>query len=179
MCSVLSVLNAEGIPCACECDIYGALSMYLGQLLTGSPAFFGDPVALNEEDNTLTFWHCGMASCNLARTDTGAAVGVHPNRKIGPTMEFGLKPAEQVTLLRVGRDKDGSFRLFVAKGRALDRPKQYLGTSVVVETEPDVKDMVSFLLENGYEPHYAVIYGDAAESLEMLGRMLNIKVDRL
>ncbi len=179
VCSVLSVLNAEGIPCACECDIYGALSMYLGQLLTGSPAFFGDPVALNEEDNTLTFWHCGMASCNLARTDTGAAVGVHPNRKIGPTMEFGLKPAQHVTLLRVGRDKDGSFRLFVAKGRALDRPKQYLGTSVVVETEPDVKDMVSFLLENGYEPHYAVIYGDAAESLEMLGRMLNIKVDRL
>ncbi len=179
VCSVLSLLNAEGIPSACECDIYGALSMYLGQQFTGNASFFGDPVAVDEEENTLTFWHCGMAACNLAREDTGAAIGVHPNRKIGPTMEFGCKPAEQVTLLRVGRDADGSFRFFIAEGEALDRPKQYLGASVVVRTRTSSMDMVRFLIQKGYEPHYVVIYGDAADGLEMLARMLGLKVDRL
>ena len=179
VCSVLSLLNAEGIPSACECDIYGALSMYLGQLFTGQSSFFGDPVALDEQESTLTFWHCGMASCSLAREDQGPAIGVHPNRKIGPTMEFGLKPAEKVTLFRVGRDKDGSFRFFLAQGKALDRPRQYLGTSVVVQTETPVRRLVDFLIANGYEPHYAVIYGDAADGLEMLGKMLGLKVDRL
>ena len=179
VCSVLSLLNAEGIPATCECDVYGALSMYLGQQFTGSASFFGDPVAINEDESTLTFWHCGMASCSLAREETGAAVGVHPNRKIGPTMEFGCKPAEKITIFRVGRDKDGSFRFFIAKGEALDRPKQYLGTSVVVRTQSHVMDMVRFLIMKGYEPHFAVIYGDAADGLEMLAHMLGIKVDRL
>ena len=179
VCGVLSLLNAEGIPSACECDIYGALSMYLGQAFTGAASFFGDPVAIDEENNTLTFWHCGMASCSLAREETGAAIGVHPNRKIGPTMEFGCKPAEKVTILRVGRDSDGSFRFFIAEGEALDLPKQYLGTSVVVRTQTKVEDMVRFLIGHGYEPHYAVIYGDAADGLEMLAHMLGLKVDRL
>ena len=155
------------------------MSMYLGQQFTGNASFFGDPVAVDEEENTLTFWHCGMAACNLAREDTGAAIGVHPNRKIGPTMEFGCKPAEQVTLLRVGRDADGSFRFFIAEGEALDRPKQYLGASVVVRTRTSSMDMVRFLIQKGYEPHYVVIYGDAADGLEMLARMLGLKVDRL
>ena len=179
VCGVLSLLNAEGVPAACECDVYGALSMYLGQQLTGAAAFFGDPVAIDEQENTLTFWHCGMAACSLAKEDTGAAIGVHPNRKIGPTMEFGCRPAPKVTILRVGRDKDGSFRFFIAEGEALDRPKQYLGTSVVVRTQTRVQDLVRFLIMEGYEPHYAVIYGDAADGLEMLAQMLGLKVDRL
>ncbi len=153
--------------------------MYLGQAFTGAASFFGDPVAIDEGNNTLTFWHCGMASCSLAREETGAAIGVHPNRKIGPTMEFGCKAADKVTLLRVGRDSDGSFRFFIAEGEALDLPKQYLGTSVVVRTKTRVEDMVRFLIDNGYEPHYAVIYGDAADGLEMLAHMLGLKVDRL
>lgn len=47
-----------------------------------------------EKEGTVTFWHCGMAACNLARKDTGAQVGVHPNRKIGPVMDFGCEACE-------------------------------------------------------------------------------------
>ena len=38
-----------------------------------------------------------MAACTLARKDTGAQVGVHPNRKIGPVMDFGCQACDQVT----------------------------------------------------------------------------------
>ena len=46
----------------------------------------------------------------LKREDTGATIGVHPNRKIGPVMDFGCKAADKVTVFRVGQKADGSFR---------------------------------------------------------------------
>ncbi|MBQ4244778.1 MAG: fucose isomerase, partial [Clostridia bacterium] len=76
VCSVLGILNDLGVASACEADSYGALSMYICSYLTGKSAFFGDPVAVDEKENTITFWHCGMAPCSLARKDTGACAGV-------------------------------------------------------------------------------------------------------
>ena len=129
------MLNDLGIAASCEADTYGALSMYMGMQLTGAAVFFGDPVSLDEEENTITFWHCGTAACSMAREDTGATIGVHPNRKIGPVMDFGCKPADNVTVFRVGQKADGTFRFFLTTGKALDKPKQFCGTSVVVQTE--------------------------------------------
>ena len=48
VCTVLSLLNDEGIASACEADIYGALSMWIGMNLSDAPVFFGDPVSLDE-----------------------------------------------------------------------------------------------------------------------------------
>jgi len=72
VCAVLAMLNDEGVAAACETDAYGALSMALGMYGTGKPVFFGDPVSLDEKENTISFWHCGTAACSLAREDTGA-----------------------------------------------------------------------------------------------------------
>ena len=178
VCAVLSIMNDLGVASACEADAYGALSMYMGAHLTGNSSFFGDPVSLDEEENTITFWHCGMAACSLTREDTGAACGEHCNRHIGPTMEFGCKAAEKVTIFRVGKAPDGRFRFLIASGQALDREKQFYGTSVVVKTDACAKDMVRSSIEAGFEPHFAVIYGDAADPLEVLGRFLDIEVVR-
>ncbi len=178
VCAVLAVLNDAGVAASCEADAYGALSMYVGMRLTGEPSFFGDPVSMDEKENTITFWHCGTAACSLAREDTGAEVGVHCNRGIGPTLEFGCKEAEQVTIFRIGKDARGEFRFFIASGKALDRPKQFYGTSVVVQTEACAEEIVYRTVEDGWEPHYAVIYGDVAEELEALAHMLSMEVLR-
>jgi len=176
VCGVLGMLNEDKIAAACEADAYGALSMYLGQQFTGSPTYFGDPVSLDEEENTITFWHCGTGACSLARKDTGALTGVHPNRKIGPTMEFGLKPSKEATIFRVGRKSDGTFRFLLLKGEILDKPKQFFGTSLVVEVEQEVKPLITKLVKEGWEPHYAILYGDVVEELEILAEMLNIEI---
>lgn len=178
VCTVLSLLNANGIPSSCEADVYGALSMYIGSQLTGGPTFFGDPVSMDETEGTITLWHCGMAACNLAREDTGAAVGVHPNRKIGPVMDFGCKACGGVTVFRVGRKPDGSFRFFIAEGEALDKPKQFCGTSIVVKTERSAKDVVHASVKDGWEPHFVVIYAKVANDLEKLGRMYGAEICR-
>lgn len=178
VCSVLSLLNASGISASCESDVYGALSMYIGSQLTGKAAFFGDPVSMDEKEGTITYWHCGMAACSLARKDTGAQVGVHPNRKIGPTMDFGCEACDHVTVFRVGRKTDGTFRFFIAQGEALDKPKQFCGTSVVVKTEKKAKDVVYGSVKEGWEPHFVVIYGDVASELEKLAHMTGAEICR-
>lgn len=176
ICTVLAMLNDLGVAAACEADTYGALSMYIGQQLTNKPTFFGDPVSLDEKENTITFWHCGTAACSLAREDTGAQIGVHCNRKIGPTLEFGCKAAKDVTVFRIGKKADGKFRMFICKGEALDKPKQFNGTSVVIKTVNDAETIVKSSVKAGFEPHFAVAYGDIKTELTALCEMLSIEV---
>lgn len=178
VCAVLSIMNDLGVSSACEADTYGALSMYMAQYLTGKCVFFGDPVSINEKENSMTFWHCGMAPCSLARNDTGPCAGLHCNRKIGPTLEFGCKPEEKVTIFRVGKKADGSFRFFISSGEALDKPQQYFGTSVVVKTKSDISDLVNKAVKGGWEPHFAVAMGDISNELEIFADMLDIEVEK-
>ena len=150
--------------------------MYMGMYLTKKPVFFGDPVSMNEEENTVTFWHCGTAACSLAREDTGACVGEHCNRHIGPTMEFGCKPEKEVTIFRVGKNPEGEFEFFLSRGEALDKPKQFFGTSVVVRTETNAEELVYSSVQDAWEPHFVVVYGDVYEELSILGHMLGLEV---
>jgi L-fucose isomerase-like protein len=144
--------------------------------LASQPVFFGDPVSLDEGENTITCWHCGAAACSLARRDTGAVVGVHPNRKIGPAMDFGCEAFPEATVFRVGREPDGSFRFFIAEGEALDKPKQFTGTSLVIRTDADVRYLVEESVREGFEPHFAVMKGRHAETLRILAGMYGFAV---
>ncbi|GAA0179007.1 L-fucose/L-arabinose isomerase family protein [Clostridium sediminicola] len=176
VCAVLGMLNDINIAASCESDLFGAISMYIGIELSGGPTFFGDPVSLDEKDNTVTFWHCGTAACSLARQDIGCEIGVHPNRKVGPTMEFGCKPADEITIFRIGRKPDGQFRFFISTGEALDVPKQFCGTSLVIKTDSDAGELVNRSVKDGWEPHFVVIYANVAEELEILGKLLDMEV---
>ena len=178
VCAVLAMLNDLGVPASCEADTYGALSMYIGMLLSDKPVFFGDPVSLDEIENTITYWHCGTAACSLAREDSGAQVGVHCNRKIGPTLDFGCRPCDNITVFRIGKKADGTFRFFVMEGSALDKPKQFTGTSVVVAPKGDARTIVEESVMAGFEPHFCVVYGNCATELIMIAKMLGIEVCR-
>lgn len=171
--STLSHLTEEGVVSANESDIHGSISMYILQELGRGAPYLGDMVHLNEDNNSVTFWHDGSGAYSLANPKTGARPGVHPNRKLGLTMEFGLKPG-QVTIARLSKVSD-EYRLFIMKGRALDTPQQFAGTSVEVELENDATDTIYRLMDEGLEPHYAIVYGDVADQLVDLGNRLGIE----
>lgn len=175
VCAVLSMLNDNKIPSSCETDIGGAISMFIGSNLTDAATYFGDPVAIDEECDSIVYWHCGAGASSLADKKEGAKLGVHPNRKIGPTMEFGLKGGP-VTVLRLGKDKDG-FRMFLLKGEALDEPQKFFGTSVTVRPQGGqaAKRVAEFIMD-GWEPHFVVAYGDIAEQVKTMCSMLKIGV---
>ena len=153
VCAVLGMLNDNQIAASCEADAYGALSMLIGMKLSKESVFFGDPVSLDKEENTVTFWHCGTAACSLAHPRQGTQIGVHPNRKIGPTMEFGCKPSEEATVFRVGRKPDGGIRFFISSGEILDKEQQFLGTSLVFKSQSSAIELVSKSVSDGWEPH--------------------------
>lgn len=174
VCAVLSLLNDEGVVSSCESDIYGALSLFVAKQLTNKSSFFGDPVHMDEKAGTITYWHCGMAAPSLAQNGC-ACIGVHPNRKIGPVMDFACSAEEEVTVFRVGRKPDGTFRLFAAQGSALDVPKQFSGTSVVVKTCSDARAIVEQSVVAGWEPHFVVAYGNILEALAMFAKIMGIE----
>ncbi|WP_082235510.1 sulfoquinovose isomerase [Halobacillus massiliensis] len=173
-CSTLSQFTEDGIVSSCESDIHGSVSMFILQQLSGGNApYLGDMVHVNEASNSVVFWHCGAGAYSLAHPDQGARPGVHPNRKLGFTMEFGLKPG-QVTMFRVGYTPEG-YRLLIMRGNALDTPQRFNGTSVEVELETDINDTLYSLMEEGFEPHYALVYEDVADELIELGRQLGLE----
>ncbi|WP_282928748.1 hypothetical protein [Anaerococcus sp. Marseille-Q7828] len=172
VCGILSVLNDQLIAAACEGDVYGALSMFIGNKLSDKQLFFGDPVHIDNEENLIYFWHCGMGACSLAANDNN--VGVHPNRKMGPTMEFVSKPSPEATIFRVGRTSDGEFRFFISKGSVIEKEKPFLGTSSIVKLESPIKSWIEESVNDGREPHFTVIYKDVVEELKILSKLLGI-----
>lgn len=173
-CSTLSQFTEEGIVASCESDIHGSISMFILHHISGGKApYLGDLVHVNEASNSAVFWHCGAGAYSLAHPRTGARAGVHPNRKVGFTLEFGLKPGK-VTIFRLGYTPEG-YRLLVMRGEALDTPQRFDGTSVEVKLETDVSRTLHELMALGFEPHYALVHGDVANELVELGTYLGIE----
>lgn len=176
VCAILSMLNDNGIPSSCEADLGGVISMFIASEFTNSAVYFGDPVAVDETCDGIVFWHCGAGASCLSRKKEGAGIGVHPNRKIGPTMEFGLKQGT-VTVIRLGKDKQG-FRMFAMSGEALDEPRKFCGTSVVVRPEGGGSAArVSEMVKDGWEPHFVVAYGDIRKELKLFCDYLGIELN--
>ena len=174
VCTAISFLTEQGVVSACEADIGGAISMYIAKAFSGSAPYFGDPVSLDEVKNTIIYWHCGAGACSLARADKGAVAGVHPNRKMGVTMEFGLKEG-RVTVLRLGKGPNG-YRMFLMGGEALDEPQKFLGTSVEIRPDHSAQKMVTDSVEQGWEAHFVVAYGDIRPQVRALCKWMDIQV---
>lgn len=173
-CGVFSQLTDEGFPTACEADIHGSLSMYILQELThGTAAYLGDIVNFIPEDNEIVMWHCGFAPYSLANPKTGATPGVHPNRKIGLAMDFGLKPGK-ATLFRVSYTPEG-YRFIVTSGEVQDKANAYQGTSAHIKLDPKVNDFLDQAITEGYEPHFALAYGDVTKQIKEMGRILGLE----
>lgn len=172
--AVWSQLSDQKLPTAMECDIHGALSMYILQQMTTTQAatFLGDFSNMDPEDNTVTTWH-DYGAYSLANPRYGVEASVHPNRKVPVSPQAVLKPGE-VTMLRVHYDIDG-YQLIIANGKVLDTKAQFNGFSGKVQMKAPVENLIDDFVENGYESHFALVYGNYASELSSLAKMLGIK----
>ena len=90
--------------------------------------------------------------------------------------EFGCKPSDKATIFRIGKDKYNEFRIFICKGKILDKPKQFIGTSLVIRTDADSRALVEESVAAGFEPHFAVIHGRFGGVLKALAGLYGFKV---
>ena len=59
-CLALAILNAEGIPAACEGDQKSLVSMAVLQTLTGQSGFMANPSCMDPETGEIIFAHCTL-----------------------------------------------------------------------------------------------------------------------
>ena len=93
----------------------------------------------------------------------------------GVSCEFPLKPG-RVTLMRIGEDRDGGYRLFMAAGTALETEQLLRGTPLQVKFDEKVSDLIETIIDEGVEHHYALIHGDVTAELKLFAKWMGIKI---
>ena len=187
-CYVNSRLASRGIPVACEVDIYGALSEYIGACITGDAVTLLDinnsvPKYLYDEDiagkfdykltDTFMGFHCGNTpSCKMC-ADRAVKYQLIQNR----LLENGGEPditrgtlegdiaASPITFYRLQCDSEGNLRSYIAQGEVLPvKTRSFGGIGVFA-----IRDMGRFyrhvLIQKRYPHHGAVAFAHCGKAL--------------
>jgi L-fucose isomerase-like protein len=164
-------------PCACEADVYGALTGLILQETTGAPAWLVDIVDMDEASDTGVFWHCGSAPISMADASVQPRAQIHSNRRMPLLQEFTLKPG-RITIARVSQAR-GRPTMVLAGGEVVRAPMSFTGTSGVVRFDRPAADVTEAMMEFGLEHHVAIAYGEHRGALRALAGELGLPVVEL
>lgn len=177
-CFVMARLTERGIPCACEADMHGTLSMHLLSLVSGSPAVLADWNNRHYRmENVFSAWHCGVFPPSVGAG--GARLGVHniladstgtEDGKYG-TLELQMRTGP-VTMARVTEHPDGRWPLIIVEGEVVDAPGEPFGSNAWVEVR-DLDLLYSELLR-GFPHHTALSRGHTGSSLAVAAYFLGL-----
>ena len=174
VCGPVSMMGEARVPCACEADVYGAVTQMILQEAAQQPVFLADLVDMDVADNTGVVWHCGQAPRSMCAAENTPSATIHTNRRMPLLLEFALKPG-RVTLVRLSQAK-GATKLILSAGEMLDRPMAFTGTSGVIRFDRPAGDVLSDVIGTGLEHHMALAYGDHRPALRGVARALDIPV---
>jgi L-fucose isomerase-like protein len=182
-CTTMSRLGDEGVPCACEVDVLGALSMHAAMLASGSPAGLADWNNLhNEDDELANVWHCGVFPKSFAEGEPKLGVqeiiassGAARYEDSEGTVEFRMKPSP-LTLCRVTQDSDGAWKAVVAEGQVEDNPAETFGAYGWCRI-PHLQRLYRDVLLRHFPHHVAITETHVGNALwEALGNYLGMDV---
>lgn len=176
-CGPMAFLSQERTPCACEADVYGALTSLILQELAGAPAFLADIVDMDAASETGVLWHCGLAPASMADPATPPAAQIHSNRKMPLLQEFALAPG-RITLARLSQAHNAPA-LVIAGAEIVAGPKSFSGTSGLVRFDKPVADVTRALIDGGLEHHVSLVYGDVRPALRALAARLSLPIVEL
>ncbi len=193
-CYVNSRLTARGIPVACEVDIYGALSEFIGTCVTGECVTLLDinntvPADLYAKDIAGKFnytakevfmgFHCGNTPmCRLKKGEMkyqlimnrGLEGGGEPDITRG-TLEGDIIPGD-ITFFRLQGNKDSKLVSYIAQGEVLPVDTCSFGGIGVFGIPEMDRFYRHVLIEGGYPHHGAVAFGKAGKALFTVMNML-------
>ena len=197
-CYVNSRLASRGIPVACEVDIYGALSEYIGACITGDavtlldinnsvPKYLYDEDIAGKFDYTLTDtfmgFHCGNTpSCKMC-ADRAVKYQLIQNRLLenGGTPDItrgtleGDIAASPITFYRLQCDSEGNLRSYIAQGEVLPVATRSFGGIGVFAIPEMGRFYRHVLIEKRYPHHGVVAFGHVGKALHSLFRYLGIQ----
>ncbi len=197
-CYVNSRLASRGIPVACEVDIYGALSEYIGACVSGDAVTLLDinnsvPASLYEAEirgktgyaltDTFMAFHCGNTpSCKMC-ADRAVKYQLIQHRLLEPagsepdftrgTLEGDIAAGE-ITFFRLQCDSEGVLRSYIAQGEVLDVPTGSFGGIGVFAIPEMGRFYRHVLIEKHYPHHGAVAFGHYGKALFEVFRFLGV-----
>ena len=196
-CFVNSRLAARGIPVACEVDIYGALSEYMGSCVTCKPVTILDlnnsvPADLVEESGGLPGgyglgdlfmgFHCGNTP-GACLVDGQMKYQLIMHRLMEPdqepditrgTLEGRIRPGP-VTVYRLQSTGDAHLKAYVAEGEVLDMPTRSFGGIGIFAISQMARFYRHALLEKRFPHHTAVTFEHSGRALFDAMRMLGVE----
>lgn len=174
-CAAIGWLTRSGVPASGEGDVLGAVTMLLAGILSGRSTFIADLLSVDSEANTMTFWHCGAAPCDLVASFCRPVLREHSRKPdMGTVNEFPLREGE-VVVLRLSEGRIG-YRLLTLKGESMPTDPGVRGNRVAIRFERPVERLMDGLVQWGFEHHYIVAYGDLYDKVAAWARMSGIPI---
>ena len=162
------------LPCSCEADINGTVTQLMLQMLADAPAFGTDMVGVDQAQDRVALWHCGLAPLTMADPNVQARGGLHSNRRVPLVMDFPLKPGN-VTIARLSQ-ATGNLRLVLGKGEMLAVPKPFSGTSGTLRLDIPAQTFLDMLMFEGLEHHVSLVYGNYLNALKAFAKLVKLPI---
>jgi L-fucose isomerase-like protein len=174
-CAVMGRLaDDEDMNIICEGDVDAGIALIVQNYLTNQPAFIADMINIDEEKNTMTYWHCGQAPLSLMNPKHEVTINNHPLAGQGTAFYGSLKEGK-VTIARFC-NINGKYKLFLLKGEAVDTPRYTRGVMVNVIPKAPVREIVENIVKEGIPHHYSVVWQDVADEMKAIAGLLGIEV---
>ena len=196
-CYVNSRLAAQGIPVSCEVDIYGALSEFIGTVVSQDAVTLLDinnsvPADMyNEEikDNydytqkdTFMGFHWGntakskLSFCEMKYQKIMART--LPEEVTQGTLEGDIAPGD-ITFFRLQSTADTKLRAYVAQGEILPVATRSFGSIGVFAIPEMGRFYRHVLIEKNFPHHGAVAFGHFGKTLYEVFKYIGVDVDEI
>ena len=192
-CYVNSRLTAMGIPVSCEVDIYGALSEFIGAVVSNDTVTLLDinnsvPKDIYEQDikgkfpytlkDTFMGFHCGnTAACKLSfcemRNQMIMARSL-PEEVTNGTLEGDIIPGD-ITFFRLQSTADAKLTAYVAQGEVLPVATRSFGAIGIFAIPEMGRFYRHWLIEKNFPHHGAVAFGHFGKELFEVFKYLGVE----
>lgn len=196
-CYVNSRLTSRGIPVSCEVDIYGALSEFIGTVISQDAVTLLDinnsvPADMYHDEiegkypytikDTFMGFHCGNTpSCKLCSCEMKYQLIMArslPEEVTQGTLEGDLAPGE-ITFYRLQSTSDAKIRAYIAQGEVLPVRTRSFGSIGVFAIPEMGRFYRHVLIEKNYPHHGAVAFGHFGKTLYEVFKYMGVPVEEI
>ena len=196
-CYVNSRLTAQGIPVSCEVDVYGALSEFIGAVVSEDIVTLLDinntvPADLYEADikgqydytpkDIFMGFHCGnTASGKLTGCEMKYQMIMArslPEEVTQGTLEGDIVPGD-ITFFRLQSTADNILRAYIAHGEVLPVATRSFGGIGIFAIPEMGRFYRHVLIEGGYPHHGAVAFGHYGKALYEVFKYIGVDVSEI
>ena len=196
-CYVNSRLTSRGIPVSCEVDIYGALSEFIGTVISQDAVTLLDinnsvPADMYHDEiegkypytikDTFMGFHCGNTpSCKLCSCEMKYQLIMArslPEEVTQGTLEGDIAPGE-ITFYRLQSTSDAKIRAYIAQGEVLPVRTRSFGSIGVFAIPEMGRFYRHVLIEKNYPHHGAVAFGHFGKTLYEVFKYMGVPVEEI